>query len=112
MQELERFEGTLGQVRELQTNLEAARAKKKSAAEKQAEAERKRKDADQEMAALRNLQKEQPTYARTLQDAGNALSALERESETLARFGVALTRMLRCLRGRQRSPKLTFVIYF
>lgn len=92
VQELERFEGTLGQVRELQTNLEASRAKKKSAAEKQAEAERKRKDADQEMAALRNLQKEQPTYARALQDAGNALSALERESETLARFEVAETK--------------------
>ena len=92
VQELERFEGTLGQVRELRTNLEASRAKKKSAAEKQAEAERKRKDADQEMAALRNLQKEQPTYARALQDAGNALSVLERESEMLARFEVAETK--------------------
>lgn len=89
VQELQRFEEVLGQVRVLQTDLEAARAKMKSAAEKQAAADRRRKDADHQMVALRDLQKEQPVFARALQDAGNALSVLERESEKMAQYEIA-----------------------
>ena len=92
VQELERFEKTLGQASALLTDLEAAKAKTKSAAEKQTAAESKRKDAEQALTTLRNLQKEQPAHVRALQGAGNALAALEREFEGLSRFETAESR--------------------
>lgn len=92
VQELGRFEKTLGQARKLLADLGVATANTKSAAEKQAVADGKRRDTAQALAALRNLQKEQPVHARALQEAGNALAALERESEGLSRFEIAKSR--------------------
>lgn len=92
VQELERFEKTLGQARNLLAVLEAAKTKTKSAAEEQEAAEGKRKDADQALAALRNLQKEQPAHARAVHATGSVLSTLEREAEALSRFENAKSR--------------------
>ncbi|WP_317054349.1 SMC family ATPase [Roseovarius rhodophyticola] len=87
--ELQRFEQTLGQSRTLLEDLEAAKSTTKAAAEKQAVAERNRTDADQTLATLRSLQKQQPTHVRALQEAGNAFTTVEREVEALGRFEVA-----------------------
>lgn len=84
--ELQRFEQTLGQSCTLLTELEAAQSTAKAEAEKQAVAERNRTNADQTLATLRSLQKQQPTHVQAVQVAGNALTTLEREAEALGRF--------------------------
>lgn len=90
--ELERFERTLGQSRNLLADLNAAKAAEQSAAEDQAAAERNTTHAEQALATLRSLQKEQPAHARALQEAGSAMNALEREAEALSRFESARSR--------------------
>lgn len=90
--ELERFEVTLGQSRTLLAELKSATTAAQSAAERQAVAERDRTDAEHALATLRSLQNEQPAHARALQEAGNALTALEREAEALSRFEDAMSR--------------------
>jgi exonuclease SbcC len=84
--ELERFKTTLEQSRALLKDLNSARTSTQSAVTSESEANRKNSLAVQGLSALRDVQKQHPIHARSLQEATAKLTGLEREAEALDRY--------------------------